>query len=368
MLRIGIITPSANEFPFLGKDFINSITLSLAGSGDNIRLFTRETERGIPVETVPLVRQLIVGDEVDVVIGFTDTKLASEISDLLDNTGVPCLLTDMGPRLPLAETETPANLFYNTFRIWESCLLTGMVASAKHGTHPGVLASFFDSGYPLVYAHHLGTSLLQPGEERFVAVTHKDPSGETFEDVTQMLQETQPDYIFGSYYGKQRNDFWQWLQRIGYPAARIFASPGIGPRSGRETYVTSWCPEVDSVENSSFIDLYREHNKRPVSEFAMLGYETGLIIGHCFGNEAVPDRELFGKRLETIGLSGPRGEIRFDSRTRSTYTDPYLVEFIEGEEAPRVTRLDYPLEKVRQEIANGQFINQIGWKNTYLCK
>lgn len=367
MLKIGIITPFSNEFPFLASDFVDGLKLAFY-KNKKVEFVHIEAERGVANEVSPLFRRLIVKDRVDLIVAFLDTIIVQTVKELIDQTQTPVILSGMGTRLPTCSSDSSPYIFHNTFRMWESCWLSGKIAATTYGKKLGIFSSFFDCGYPLIYAHTKGAESAG-GEPAFFNITHKDKSEEEFLNAKTIAAENSVDYYFASYYGKERAFMIDWFKREGLASNPIIATPAIQPKGDEVDYVTSWHKNIDSSENLEFIKTFKKETGDEATEFSMLGYENGLLISSALQSNELPfNSEQFVESLKEVNITGPRGKMAIIEHTQSTYSDHFqlFTESSNGEQ--KTSSIPYPLEMIKTEIESNQPSNLFGWQNTYLCK
>ena len=324
MLKIGIITPFSNEFPFMARDFVRGIKLAFRND-EGVQFVDVETERGIPNEVSPLLRQLIITHEVNFIIGFLESTIVPPIKELIDRTQTPFIISGMGARLPLPVTEGGPNFFYNTFRMWESCWLMGQKAVQERGSRIGVFSSFFDGGFPLSYAHLRGAETVG-GIPQFFALTHKENTEQELMRASQSLEQFPADYHFVTYYGKQRAEILDWFAQQGIGTEKLVTSSGIHPNGERPTFVTSWHHNDDTENNRAFCAAYRNAYGTEPDEFAMLGYENGLWSKEALKPaDGVFRSEAFIEALKQARFEGPRGQVWVNEKTQPACADHLLV-------------------------------------------
>lgn len=365
MLKIGLISPIAKEYPFLGRDLKEGLSIALKDNTET-SIIHLECGRGIPKEVVPAFRNAIIEEEVDLIVAFADNSSLQEVMELIEQSQTPVIATGMGARLPLISNEPESYLFYNTFRLWESCWLSGHNASKMIGKKIGSISSFFDSGFPLVYAHTKGAENAG-GAPVFFNITHKGSLDEELAATQKNIEEIKADYYFLSYYGKERTAMLDWITKAGIDKKHIVATPSILTKNESVFTVSSWYKDLDTIGNKVFVDIFKQHSKHEVNEFSMLGYENGLLIKHCC-NEKKFNADEFTFKLRNIDFTGPRGEIHLQRENQATYSNHYLRNINNDHGDTTFSVIEYPLTTIKNETKINQEANRIGWQNTYLCK
>jgi len=367
MLKIGIITPISNEYPFLGRDLKEGLELALHDYND-LTIIQIEAGKGAPKEVLPAFRQLLIKDEVNIIVAFIDILSLQFVSELIEQCQIPVIATGIGARLPLALSHDESYLFYNTFRMWESCWLSGNIACNTIGKKVGTISSFFDSGFPLTYAHSKGTES-SGGTAVFFNITNKDIPEQEFAAAHQNIESIEADYYFISSFGKERSALLKWIAGTNIPQERIVASPAIQPIKKESVFtVSSWFKELDIPENKTFVNAIKQATKHDANEFSMLGYETGLWIAQaCETRDDDFDSEKCMQKLRDAVFSGPRGTVRV-SMNQATYSDHFQTINSPNDIVSRFKPVHYPLSTLEAETEINQVPNVIGWQNTYLCK
>ena len=367
MLKIGIITPISNEYPFLGRDLEEGLKLALQGYND-LTVISIEAGRGAPKDVLPIFRQLLIREEVSIIIAFIDILSLQSASELIEQCRIPVIATGMGARLPLAVSQNESYLFYNTFRMWESCWLSGNIACNTIGKKVGTISSFFDSGFPLTYAHTKGTES-SGGTPVFFNITNKDVPEQELAAVHQNMETIEADYYFVSSYGKERSAMLKWIAEKGISQERVVASPTILPLGKESVFtVSSWFKELDTPENNAFRNSIKQTTRHDANVFSMLGYETGLWIAQaCDAGDDDFDSEKCMQKLRDAVFSGPRGTVRV-SMNQATYSDHFQTINSPNDIVSRFKPVHYPLSTLEAETEINQVPNVIGWQNTYLCK
>ena len=148
-------------------------------------------------------------------------------------------------------------------------------------------------------------------------------------------------------------------QQIGENESSLVGSKCISP----------WFEEEESKSNQVFISKYQQEFGKKPTPFALLGYENGLILNEGLQN-------LQGENLNTshlknmlnqVSVTGPRGEIVFDTETKRTAFSHYLWEVVKEKNGyKKVKRQEVNLE-LTTPIFNESHEQVGGWDNAYLC-
>ncbi len=360
-MKLGIVTPFSNDFPFLAREFKRGLMLTFS-KVDHVLTAFIDVDKGEPKDILPAFRRLIIDEEVDLIIAFLDSIVAKSINELVTATQTPCILSGMGARLPLSGKDSSPFIFHNTLQVWESCWLSGALFSERLGRHYSVMTSFFTSGFPLTYAHVTGAATKGSGEPQGILITHKESIDQEWPHVMDLLREREVDYVFLAYYGKERREVLQKLSEAAFPVEKIITSPGVFDGTDNIRSIASWYLTLDNEANSQFIERYVLETGKPPSVFSMLGYETALLVSSCFARDGGFRSDQFCRQLLDVSIQGPRGEVAFITENQYTSCSHYL------HESGQLIALAYPIDSIRTEIEKNAVANHVGWHNTYLCR
>jgi len=366
MLKIGIITPFSNEFPFMARDFAQGLKFAFNWD-EKVSFIHIETERGLPNEVSPLFRKLIINEEVNLIVGMLDSLVVKTVKELITQTRTPLILAGMGVRLPVSAGSSSPFIFNNSYRIWESCWLSGRIAGEQFGKRMGVFSSFYDSGFPLVNAHTSGAA--KAGAQAvFINITHKDKTEAEMLSAQMMLKQTPADYYFMSYYGKERTSMFNWFESMGTDNRNVVASSGIQSQGEEVSSVSSWFRDTDLAQNKAFVSNFKSQTGHEANEFSMLGYENGILIRETLKrNEVGFDSVRFVEELKQTSFIGPRGKVSINPVTQTAYSNHYFYGF-DSMNIKKYTSVNYPAAEIEKEILSDNVANLIGWQNNYLCK
>lgn len=363
MIKVGVIVPFSNDYPFMQRDFFAGIMLGFKPS-EEVEIIQVELERGVPEELTPSVRNLVLKQGAQIIICFADITILSGISEFLENAEVPFVLTGIGARLPLPIKKTSEYIFYNTLRLWESCWLSGKLASKQKGKQIGLCTSFFDGGYPLGYAHTLGATV-NGGETSFIDIIYKNKD-EDFLSLKKNVENHKVDYYYVSCFGREQKSLLKYMQEINIASDKIVNGIDLLNKNKGIGYVSSWHKNSDVAGNIDFLEKSKLINGFDCNEFSMLGYEMALLVANALSNDDEEyDSASFVSELKKIEINTPRGLLRVNSKTNATWSSHLAINM---DASAYFQELEYPLEYIEKEIEAINPANTNGWKNIYLCR
>lgn len=363
MVKVGVIAPFSNDYPFMQRDFFAGVILGFKPSKE-VEIIQVELERGVPAELTPSVRNLVLKQGAQIIICFAEISVLSEISEFLDNVEVPFILSGIGARLPLPIKKTSDYIFYNTLRLWESCWLSGKLASKLKGKQIGFCTSFFEGGYPFGYAHSLGAAI-NGGEISFIDIIYKNKD-EDFLSLKQNIESRNVDYYYISCSGREQKSLLKYMKEINVSSDKIVNGINLMNKNTGLSYVSSWHKNSEIAGNLDFIEKSKLIDDFDCNEFSMLGYETALLINNTLSNcENEFESSDFISAMKETELNTPRGVLRVNSKTNATWSSHLAINM---DASNCIQELEYPLECIDKEIETINPVNTNGWKNVYLCR
>lgn len=367
-MKLGLILPTSKSFPYLGKDLRNGFNLGLEHCSISIDVLLNSISLGKPAEYSTALNEVVVEENADMVIVFGDTNVVPEIKEFVENTNIPVILTGSGARLPIFHEDKLENLFYHSAQLWESAYYAGKVLTEKMGKRVAVLSSFFESGYPFVYAFTEGVQS-SGGEVVYFGVVQQNHSKREIDDKHNEIKALKPDFVFLCSHGKQASELSDLFQNSNCEAYTFFGLNHLAQKSQSENFY-SWHLKLKNDEQIKFVSSYREEFKKDPTIFSLLGYELALIISIAFH----PDSQLTDhkKRLEKLttafSVLSSRGELCFNANLNAFTAPLYYQSAKKESDKMYFELLPYPTELIEKEVALNKLGNRSGWTNTYPCK
>ena len=113
----------------------------------------------------------------------------------------------------------------------------------------------------------------------------------------------------------------------------------------------------------------RLKTKREPGLFALLGWETGIILKQISnsGTAGFEDGAVIATALQEISINGPRGELRLDPAT-NYFTAPLLKCRLHNNNGQmKADQFPFPADAWETFIQLPTDGSASGWTNTYLC-
>lgn len=318
----------------------------------------------------------------DVVTGVMGVGLSRHLHPFFRDAEVPVILNDLGPDPLMTGGQRNPFLFSNSLNLWQSMYALGYWAAANLGKKACIAAALHEGGYGMIPAFSLGFEQAGGGSLLAIQVTHRDAADEDPSAQLRLLADQSPDFVMAFYSGREGIAFmnaWsamglgdrfpllttplmfhvQWLDRMG-------ASP-----AGARTAV-SWDTGARPEAHDRFRHAARVRPDREPAVFALLGYETGLMIAEAVRRS--PGAALGGdgmrEALSGVTIASPRGDLQVDRASGEVSTVDYLQEMSRGAggalQPVTLERLALPpsFRGDYSRIANGD--ERSGWFNPYL--
>ena len=319
-------------------------------------LLVRQVERGYG-GALAGARELL-DSGADVIVAGISAPVAHQLAPLFHERGKPLIVANVGAHV-VRPSERHPNVLHNSLLDWQASFSMGRWAAARSGSRALILTSQSDAGYDSVYAFRRGFG----GETRTI-VTH---AGEREPLAAQLraLPRPHPTVVYVLASGRQAASILRAYRASGLRGRviasafavddHLLASLGTGARGVRSC--ASW---TAALGDAKFTAAYRRKSGRRPDAFAVLGYDTALLL-------AAGSRRR-GRLIEALGRSpveGLRGTMRVDRRT-NTIVGPLFLREVRGARnvlvgrAPVVGAFPRALAPIARETTSG-YINE------YLC-
>jgi branched-chain amino acid transport system substrate-binding protein len=381
-MNIGVLYPRSNAYPGCSMDFMNGIKTALKEKGiiNNVHFFSESAGfGGSEKEVYEKLEKLLMIEGADMVVAFIDEKVQDILHPLIQASGKLVIVVNPGANYPGTWVPQPS-IIHLTLNHAFLCWLTGSMAARQKDAMAAIATSFYDCGYLHLARMTEGFC----GSERMVAYNYINQQryDESFHinELTEFLEKNPGiinllclfDSLPASLFYNRLND-WKNAGDV-----ELFVSPMMlegkallnreeGYRFSVDGYMP-WNAAVDIPGNKEFIQSYFSHNNREPDLFALLGWETGLIIEQLFiSGTGTSNGPGLVDLLMPKKISGPRGALVLDPET-NFYLAP-LCRFslkrntakpdISVEETVQTRWMEY-IQRPTDGAASG-------WTNTYLC-
>lgn len=380
-LTIGVLLPRSSIYPLFGQSLLAGLQLYIEQAGGRIagrsaRLVVEEMGVGLRQAEMKS-RQLLEFGNVDLVVGPLNPGLAPHLQDLLRTNKKILVATNVGANLPRRNEFSPY-IFYNTLGYWQSSWLMGHWAAGNLGRRGLMAVSTYDSGYDTPYAFRYG--FLAGGGQRID--THRETlaaDDDRFEGLIDQIRRTEPDFVYGLYHGEPAAA----LQNA-YGRSRVSHVPLLGPSlmanpipfsvggptAGNIKTAFSWSRDLNYPANQSFAETYAAKTGRQPDALAVLGYETGQLIGQAVetNDGDTGDPMALRSALLATELESLRGNLVIDPVTQ-TFQPPIYLQDTKRQSNGHVKEPVEPLKpspRVKNYVDAVSQSLRTGWMNAYL--
>jgi len=371
MKKIGVLLPYSKAYPKMGKDFMNGLNL----------IFSRREDIQLNVEGIGIgndpkgiinsCQKLINQESVDIITGLLGHWGISEICDFVEGMDETMIYSDLGATIPLS-LKNRKGIYCNSLELSKSIAELGGYFVKNGIKDIATSTCYYEAGYDFIEAMERGIHLSTDTEFAGHFITPLHPRENEADLMAKFVEDTNPDVIFGFHNSIYAQEHASYLKKNSvHKSIPMYTTPfsveeNIWTEHGDLLdgiqCVSSWFPELETPQNSTFIELYKKEFGKPPSIFALLGYENGLLIDRFFVNSN-------SKTTKLTDLKGPRGKLTINHETNRTEFPNYLWMLKSNGESYRRERREM-LES--NEITKNMFVDKSynksdGWQNAYLC-
>jgi branched-chain amino acid transport system substrate-binding protein len=362
--KIGVLVPSGSRYPRMGENLLAGLELGLDRTGAAATsLVVRHVEGGY-AGAYGSARELLDGGA-DLVVAGVSAPVARQLEPLFRERRRPLIVANVGAHVVRPDERSPFVL-HNSLLDWQAAYSMGVWAAGHAGRRVLVLTSMADAGYDSIYAFRRGLAT-SGGRVVETIVTHAGETQSLRSRLDDLAETPSAVYVVAS--GKNAAEIVRAYRASGLRApllASAFAvddyvlpSLGAGARGVRS--VASW---ATAVADKDFAAAYKQRSGRRPDAFAVLGYETALLLAAGMRRRDGLIAALHGARVH-----GLRGTLTVDPRTNTVDAPLYLrkVRGLPGRAANVVLRRAPAVGAFPRALAPIAREQTSGYINEYLC-
>ncbi len=384
MLRTGILMPRSTLFPSLGLELLNGLKENLKKQGvfEDIKLVTDNIGFGVNEQDIySKAEKMLLQDDADIVILCADTRITEMLHPLFTASNKILLVVNFGANFP--DSWQPAQTtITHSLNFCMHAGLTGKLAALETNKQAVNVVSYYDGGYRQCFSM-LNNHQVNGGIPRYNHITSINLNEFTLEPVAAFLeQHSDTNTLLCLFSGDQAERFYgdvsplQKKYNLNLYVSPMMLDESLIHSSGAEFSIDRvkgyipWHSSLKNTANSQFRETYSSATGNPVNYFALLGWETGLIVSeiyrqHHSGNT---NATTVVKSLTEILFESPRGWMKIDPATQYSYGPSYPAACKNNME------ITVSNEAENMDLAWHAFTNEklhagenSNWRNTYLC-
>jgi branched-chain amino acid transport system substrate-binding protein len=382
-MKVGLLYPRSKAHPFLAADFMDGVKAFLAHKElkDKIEIISASIGfGGDEKEAYVQAEKLLMIEDADLLVAFIDLRILALLEPLVFASGKLFIVVNPGANYPQNWVPQP-NMIYLTLQHAFLCWLTGKQAGIKPSASAVVASTFYDCGYLHVAA--MVKAFAKTGGTVVYNYINNNLYNESFEisALTNFLDENeQTNNLLCLFDALPGSLFYDRLNKYNHTKPlQLFVSPmmlepqAIEKLDKKRNYAITgfshWPGAETNNESKILSDAFTKQCKRKVSSFALMGWETGLLLEKIneHGKEDIKNGAQLKETLSGITLQSPRGELLLDAET-NYYTAPVFRCTIQSNEVQPQLQQESHLADEWKAFVNepsGEFSS--GWLNTYLC-
>jgi branched-chain amino acid transport system substrate-binding protein len=378
-LKIGVLLPSSGLKPQLPGNLMAGFALGMdamggpAGARDS-RVVVANIGTG-QASAVAKARKLLAEDQVDLLVGFVNSAIASSLFPVLHDMQTPFVSASMGEYMNRDE-DTDPSILRSTLQYWQTHWAMGAWSAQHLGKKAFIASSLYESGYDSSWAFQLGL------ESHGGQVVGRSPGlNHSPSEVVREIAARRPDLVYGLYSGQEAVDFVRVYGAAGLARDIPLAGTGflvdeenllqLGDGAAGIKSCFSWSHDLALAENKDFTEAYLSRNTGRADAFALLGYETALLVLSAVqraGGRNL-ERDSLRAALSDVQLTSPRGPLDIDPVTGSVSAPLFVREVVmqQGRAVHQPIGSVDPVSEIDQAVRPIRTAMRTGWHNSYLC-
>ena len=379
-MNVGILYPRSKAHPGITQDFMDGIK-AYTGLQQTGMIFISESigYGGTEKEVYEKAEKLLLIEEVDVLVAFIGEKVLEILHPLLQSSGKLLLVVHPGANYPSSWIPHP-NIIQLTLQDAFLCWLCGQDAGKEKAGNGLMASTFYDCGY--LHIAMMVNGYTDAGGTIVFNYVNSQAYNDGFhiDEIKSFLAENQGlQNVLAVFDELPASLFYNKLNGInGAGELNLYVSPMMlqpaalgNSGSGFSFSVSGYTPWLTGggAGSKDFCDTFRLKTKRQPGLFALLGWETGMILEQISitAGSGFADGACIAVALQKIKFNGPRGELQLDPDT-NYFTAPFLRCSLPNNTGQMTIALQvFPAAAWKTYIQLPTDGAGSGWTNTYLC-
>lgn len=327
-ISVGLLNPLTGPFAALGEDVNAGFEMYVEAQGGSLAGFdvsTRQEDEANDVDVATTKARQLVDSGVDLIVGLVNSGVAYGVMDYLGGTDVPVLDTVAGAN-GLTQGEGGDRFFRVSYTGSQDNLPLGDYACKEAGYETAVLVAL-----DYAFGWEASGGFARVYEDAGCEIVQEIYGPLATQDWAPFVQEIDrsADVVYVVAPGGDGIRFLQAYRDFGVELPVVAAGSTVDEQSLPEQQATAegvvsalhWSRALDTPENRSFCDAFREHSGRSCSMYSENGYTAALVLESAL--ELIDGdltRDSLAEALGKVELqNSPRGPMRFDEYGQAVY-------------------------------------------------
>lgn len=339
-VKVGLLLPYTGTYAALGEAITNGMKMAIEQQGGQlggraVEYVSVDSEAN-PGKAVPNMQKLVDGAKVDVVVGPVHSGVGMGAVKVARDSGVPLIIPNAGFNAATGPLCAP-NIFRTSFTSWQTAYPMGQVAADKGYKNIVTLAWRYGFGTESVEGFKEGFEKAGGTVSKEIYVPFPDVE---FQSQLTEIAALKPDAVFVFFAGGGAAKFVQDYAAAGLQGkipllGSGFLTEGTLAAQGQaaEGVLTTlhYADSLDTEQNLSFRDAYRQQFGKEADIYAVQGFDTGLLLAQSLQQVAgnTEDRDAWIAAMSQAHIASPRGDWSF-SKAHNPVQNVYLREVRDG--------------------------------------
>jgi branched-chain amino acid transport system substrate-binding protein len=339
-VKVGLLLPYTGTYAALGEAITNGMKMAIEQQGGQlggraVEYVSVDSEAN-PGKAVPNMQKLVDGAKVDVVVGPVHSGVGMGAVKVARDSGVPLIIPNAGFNAATGPLCAP-NIFRTSFTSWQTAYPMGQVAADKGYKNIVTVAWRYGFGTESVEGFKEGFEKAGGTVSKEIYVPFPDVE---FQSQLTEIAALKPDAVFVFFAGGGAAKFVQDYAAAGLQGkipllGSGFLTEGTLAAQGQaaEGVLTTlhYADSLDTEQNRSFRDAYRQQFGKEADIYAVQGFDTGLLLAQSLQQVAgnTQDRDAWIAAMSQAHIASPRGDWSF-SKAHNPVQNVYLREVRDG--------------------------------------
>lgn len=291
-LRLGVLLPKSAVYPELAAQWLAGALAQKEAMGLPLTLSVVDYGQR-PTQAEASVSELLSRGSVDLLAGFVCSAAASQWEPLLQEHGVPLVVSDSGGNALAPGGQSPWVLCHS-LGFWQTAWAAGRWSAHALGRRAMVAVAPVDSGFDMVSAFKQGTELAG-GRVLASVFTHDAVGTSQLDMLARRVYTERPDVVYALAAGRQAEDFARFWLQAGLATPLVIGGMLSESFSAVPRYRAGMRSPVWSFRTEAPADLVV--TTATAGPFGRLGAETVLRIGRAMAASPSPQGQDLAQAL-----------------------------------------------------------------------
>lgn len=305
-----------------------------------------EDDEGDPKTALNKYRQLVKGDQVDLLVGTISSSVTYALRDKIDRDNM-VLLKPVPTGNKLFGEKKSNYIFSVVASNWQNGYAPGAYVANNIGKKAMTIAPDYAAGHDMINAFK---EAYEKAGGKVMEEIYPDLGTNDFATYLTKINRLDPDVVFSFMAGSdairfvKQYDSFGLKDNIPFAGTLEFGDVLLTEPTGEaaEGIISGiiYSPWLENEMNETFVEAYQSKYDELPNIFSVGGFDTAHMLDKAISNAKSVESEDLVEALDGISFDSPRGPITFDPETNNPIVNFYITENVmkDGHIVPEVIK------------------------------